>query len=72
MKLSWSPLDAALISAGSRTSAINNLWRMVPTDQRTPARRRLTIALVDVIREDVDQHGLGIGEPAVNRAEESP
>ena len=51
MILSWSPIDGALIVTGSRRTAIDTLWRQVPEADRTPARRRLVIALVDHIRE---------------------
>lgn len=58
MKLTWSAVDEALLSAGSRSSAISTMWCMVPEDQRTPARRKLTIAMVDFLREHVAQHGI--------------
>lgn len=58
MNLSWSAVDEALLGTGSRQSSINTLWRMVPEEERTPARRKLTIALVDLLREHVAAHGM--------------
>jgi hypothetical protein len=51
MILSWSPIDGALMVSGSRRTAIDTAWRQVPEADRTPARRRLVIALVDHVRE---------------------
>ncbi len=51
MILSWSPIQGALMVSGSRRTAIDTAWRQVPEDDRTPARRRLVIALVDHVRE---------------------
>jgi hypothetical protein len=51
MILSWSPVDGALMVSGSRRTAIDTMWRQVPEADRTPARRRLVIALVDHVRE---------------------
>ncbi len=51
MILSWSPIQGAMIVSGSRRTAIDTAWRQVPEDDRTPARRRLVIALVDHVRE---------------------
>lgn len=49
--LSWSPVEGALIVSGSRRTSIDTFWRMVPEPDRTPARRRLVIALVDHVRD---------------------
>lgn len=55
--ISWSAVDGALMTSGSRRSAINTLWRGVPEADRTPARRRLVIALVDHVREHYERTG---------------
>jgi hypothetical protein len=55
--LSWSPIDGALMVAGSRRTAIDTAWRQVPEPDRTPARRRLVIALVDHVREFHERTG---------------
>lgn len=57
MRILWSAIDEALIVVGSRNSAVNTMWRMIPEQERTPARRKLTIALVDWMREHVELHG---------------
>lgn len=57
MILSWSPVDGALMTAGSRRSAIETMWRGVPEADRTPVRRRLVIALVDHVREHHERTG---------------
>jgi hypothetical protein len=57
VSLSWAPIDGALLTTGSRKSAIENAWRFVPEDERTPVRRRLMIALVDHIREHYERTG---------------
>lgn len=57
MKLSWTPVDGALFVSGSRRSAIDMAWRLVPADERTPVRRRLVIAIVDHIREHHERTG---------------
>jgi hypothetical protein len=57
MNLHWSMLDEAILTCSSRNSAIRTLWRMVPEDERTPTRRKFTIAVVDMIREHVELHG---------------
>lgn len=49
--ISWSPADGAFAVSGSRASSIDTFWRMVPAAERTPARRKLVIAIVDHIRE---------------------
>jgi hypothetical protein len=49
--LSWSPIDGALMTLGSRRTAIETAWRQVPEADRTPTRRKLIIALVDHVRE---------------------
>lgn len=51
MILSWTPMEGALYCAGSRTTCIATAWRLVPEAERTPARRKLVIALVDHVRE---------------------
>lgn len=55
--LSWSPVEGALMVAGSRPSAISTAWRQVPPSERTPARRKLVIALVDHVREHYETTG---------------
>lgn len=57
ISLSWAPIDGALLTVGSRQSAINTLWRGIPEADRTPARRRLVIAVVDHIREHYERTG---------------
>ncbi len=57
MNLSWSPIEGALMVVGSRRSAIDTAWRQVPEDDRTQARRRLVIALVDHVREHHERTG---------------
>lgn len=51
MKVTWTPIEGAFAVSGSRASGIDTLWRFVPDEERTPARRKLIIALVDHIRE---------------------
>lgn len=51
MILTWSPVEGAFATSGSRATSIDTLWRLVPETERTPARRKLVIALVDHIRE---------------------
>lgn len=51
MRLAWSPIEGAFLVANSRRSAIAHAWSQVPEGERTPVRRRLTIALVDHVRE---------------------
>jgi hypothetical protein len=67
--LSWSPFYGALVVSGSRRTAIDTLWRIVPAADRTPARRRLTIALVDHIREYHQRTGRLAPEPDAERDE---
>jgi hypothetical protein len=58
MILSWSPIDGALMVAGSRRTAIDTAWRQVPEADRTPTRRKLA--------EDVEslcESGDSFGEP---------
>lgn len=57
MILSWSPLDGALMTSGSRATAIDTAWRQVPEIDQTPVRRRLVIALVDHVREHYELIG---------------
>lgn len=57
MILSWSPMEGLLAVTGSRATSIDTLWRMVPEPERTPARRRLVIALVDHSREHHERTG---------------
>jgi hypothetical protein len=51
VNISWSPLEGAFATSVSRATCIDTFWRMVPVEERTPARRKLIIALVDHIRE---------------------
>jgi hypothetical protein len=62
--LSWSPIDGALMVAGSRRGAIQTAWRQVPESDRTPVRRRLVIALVDHVREHHERTGQLAPSPA--------
>lgn len=55
--VSWSSFDGALMTACSRRTAIDTMWRGVPEADRTPARRRLVIALVDHVREHYERTG---------------
>ncbi len=64
MILSWAPIDGALMVSGSRAAAIDTAWLQVPAADRTPARRRLVIALVDWVREYHEQTGRLAPEPA--------
>lgn len=57
MNLSWSPIEGALMTTGSRPTAIDTARRQVPADERTPRRRRLIIALVDHVREHHERTG---------------
>ncbi len=57
MILSWNAIDGALVVTGSRRTAIDTLWRQVPEADRTAARRRLVIALVDHVREYHERTG---------------
>ncbi len=66
MILSWSPIDGALVVSGSRRGAIDTMWRQVPDADRTPARRRLVIALVDHVREYHERTGRLAPDPAVS------
>lgn len=58
MRLLWNAIDEALLTTGTRSRCINTAWRMVPEAERTPARRKLTIAMVDYLREHVATHGM--------------
>lgn len=51
MKLEWSPIEGALLVTGSRAVAVDTAWKLVPAADRTPARRKLCIAIVDHVRE---------------------
>lgn len=57
MILSWSPIEGVATVSGSRRTAIETMWRRVPEPDRTPARRRLVIALVDHVREYHERTG---------------
>ena len=57
MMLSWSPVEGALIVTGSRTSAIDTLWRLVPEAERTPVRRKFVIAVTDHVRDYHERTG---------------
>lgn len=57
VSLHWAPIDGALLTVGSRQSAINMVWRWVPEAERTPVRRKFVIALVDHIREHHERTG---------------
>lgn len=56
--LSWSPIEGAMLTSGSRATAIDAAWRMVPEGERTPIRRKFVIALVDHVREHRELTGL--------------
>lgn len=51
MRLSWSQIEGAFAVSGSRTGAIDTFWKLTPEAERTAARRRFVIALVNHIRE---------------------
>lgn len=57
MRLAWSPIEGSFAVSGSRAAAIRTFWKLTPEDERTPARRRFVIALVDHIREYHEQTG---------------
>ena len=69
MILSWSPIEGAFAVTGSKSTAVDTLWRLVPESERTPARRRLVLALVGHIREYHDRTGRLCPDPDVGGAQ---